>query len=160
MKILPYEKFSINTSKSKEEVMGILRQNTLIGEGYPGLFMRYKGNAFFGQIYDDSFQIIRLIRFRSGFRPLIEGKATGDDNGTSLDITIRLPKFAVVFWIVWMSFCLLLFTVAVVVTFTQGLTPMLFFMPPFASLGYLILRMQFVYHAPESKVKLYELLKD
>ncbi|MEM5770178.1 MAG: hypothetical protein AAGU32_18095, partial [Bacillota bacterium] len=70
---MPYEKYSIQTSRCKNEILQILSWNTEPGRLFPiSLFKCYK-KRFIGIVGEDSFKIVLADSFYGSFVPFIEG---------------------------------------------------------------------------------------
>ncbi|ROH95211.1 hypothetical protein EGI15_04940 [Chryseobacterium cucumeris] len=62
-----------------------------------------------GSIYNNSFEISRVIQYRNSFLPQINGKIQNENNGTQIQVTMSLNAFVFFFLIVWCSFALIFF---------------------------------------------------
>lgn len=105
MSFLPYENFTITTNLDSEEVKRILAD---VIEP-PKTFRNSWSSAsrshkpYEGKIYDDSFQISRIIHTRNSFLPIIKGKISPQVIGCSINITMKLHIFVLIFMGYWLS---------------------------------------------------------
>jgi len=69
-----------------------------------GLQVRSDELPFKGEVFGHQFKIMRAIRYRNSFLPVIYGTISpGVGGGTLIKITMRLHLFAAAFWIVWVG---------------------------------------------------------
>lgn len=96
-------KFTIASSKSKNEIIEILKENT--HEDIPLLKGVYDDNVFKkffrGEIYDDSFKIQRCVRGQMGLVPLAYGAIAETEDGAKININIRRYKWINFFMGFW-----------------------------------------------------------
>ena len=88
----------IESSKSKDEVLQILQNNTSPQRIH--LFSSSSNNKYFwGKITRDSFKIRRIICYQNSFLPIIVGKIDEMAHGTRIRITMRVHWFVMAFFI-------------------------------------------------------------
>ena len=96
-------RFIIETKKSKDEILQIIRDNTYIRTSVFGFS---EGDAYFeGKVYENSFKIWRCIQYRNSFLPLIIGTIEKSDYDSTLKIKInmRMTIFVSVFTSIWFT---------------------------------------------------------
>lgn len=99
MKLLPYDKFEIQTSLTLEEVIAALKKHV-----EPKRWFRlFWGNhaVFEGEISQDGFRIMRIINYRNSFLPVIKGAFKQNQNGINVMIRMGLHPFVIVFMCIW-----------------------------------------------------------
>ncbi|MFQ3856836.1 hypothetical protein [Leptospira kirschneri] len=109
MKIIPYEKYSLKSNLTVEEAISKLKANTepneLFGSGT---------KIFHGNIYNDTFDICRIISYQNSFLPKIKGNIRSEANSIIIDIKMHLHPFVIVFMFIWFSGLLLEFIVSTI----------------------------------------------
>ena len=60
--------------------------------------------AFTGSVADGGFKIMRVIRYRNSFLPVVTGRIEPHDTGSRIHVRMRLHLFSAVFMAVWMGF--------------------------------------------------------
>lgn len=95
MHIIPYKKIVIKHQKSKQEIYTIINNVT---EPYQFLGNRGSSNIFCGECHSDSFKIMRIIRYRNSFLPVISGKIFDE----KVVVTMRMSYLMTVFMFIWM----------------------------------------------------------
>ncbi|MCB1158437.1 MAG: hypothetical protein H7A25_00615 [Leptospiraceae bacterium] len=126
--LVPYKKLNYTTSKSKEEILSHIQENT--GQSSWSLSFFAK-EMFSGTITSDGFKIFKNIKYRNSFNPVIEGKIQTGYKGTEVEIVLRLHTFVMVFMGTWLSFSILF--------------------PPFLLFGFFLVRWGFKKEAEEIK---------
>lgn len=99
MKLLPYDKFEIQTSLTLEETVMALKAQV-----EPRKWLRaLSGNktAFEGEVSRAGFKIMRIIKYRNSFLPIIKGTFNQGQNGTIVKIRMGLHPLVIVFMSVW-----------------------------------------------------------
>lgn len=94
-------KFTIETSKSKEEVLRIIKENTHTRTS----IFDFKGNSgkfFEGKVFEDSFKISRIVHYRNDLLPVIKGEIEEIEGGCRVNIKMRMPIFAIIFFSIWL----------------------------------------------------------
>jgi len=100
--LVPFEKYSLITSISPEEVHDRLAASV---DTSKSLFHASRGNkSYYGQVSQFSFKIQRKITYRNSFLPVVKGQVSSFAGQTRIDIQMR-PHVAVsVFMLVWLTF--------------------------------------------------------
>lgn len=106
MKYLPFERIIYKTNLSEKEV--VTRLSGFVEPKKFGLGKNYI-KEYEGSIYNNSFEISRVIQYRNSFLPQINGKIQNENNGTQIQVTMSLHAFVFFFLIVWCSFALIFF---------------------------------------------------
>jgi hypothetical protein len=156
MRVLPYERFTMKSPLSVDEVVHRLRNGVA-----PMTFsLRRPPQPFQGSVRGDTFVIHRVLGYRNSFRPEISGRIAPGRSGSAIEVTMTLHPVVAVFMGIWLTAAAAIFVafgVAVLrrTTFAGevGLFPFLFL--PFGlalcTIGYRI-------EAGRSKQALYQLL--
>ena len=153
-------KFTIETSKSKEEVLRIIKENTHTRTS----IFDFKGNSgkfFEGKVFEDSFKISRIVHYRNDLLPVIKGEIEEIEGGCKVSVKMRMPVFAIIFFSIWIPcgilggiFVPLAGSVPEQTDFFPFFIPMIGF-----SLFTFIMFSIYRYETKKSKEKLEELLK-
>ncbi|MBN2878621.1 MAG: hypothetical protein JXN65_03230 [Clostridia bacterium] len=98
MFLLPFEKFTIKTEKTKEEVL-----NDIIGNTNAGLLLTlFKGPKFFnGTVDKDTFKLTKSIFGRNSFMAVMIGKIVEEDYGCRIDVRMRMFLFSNIFFAIF-----------------------------------------------------------
>jgi hypothetical protein len=156
MRIVPYEKFEIHTLKSRDQVIGILRLNT---DGKrPGIFRQASDKCFWGSVFPNGFKLSPIITYRNSFLPVIVGRLEQDD-GTVVDVRMRLNGFTTVFMSFWLLMCMAFIAIGTVaVAVSQGVASAM--IVPFLMLifGYGMMLYCFSHSARAAKEELFRIL--
>lgn len=146
-------KFTIETSKSKEEVLRIIKENTHTRTS----IFDFKGNSgkfFEGKVFEDSFSLLRIIHYRNDILPVIKGKIEEIEGGCKVNIKMRMPIFAIIFFSIWLPGGILGSILILLERDFISFFITLIGFPLFA----LIFFLMYKYEAKKSKEKLEELL--
>lgn len=94
-------RFIIETKKSKDEILQIIRGNTYIKTS---VFDFPKGDKYFeGSVSENSFKICRCIHYRNSFLPLIIGTIEAHEYGSTINIRMRTAIPVIVFLVIWLT---------------------------------------------------------
>ena len=99
MKIVPYRRFLIKTSKSKNEIMQIILSNA----EHPLLFRLYGSKPFWGKINDKGFKLTPNINYRNSFVPVIKGYVIEYDKGSIVNVKMRPYIFVIIFMSIFLA---------------------------------------------------------
>ena len=99
MKIIPYEKFKIESNLSVAEVLWRIKQRT----GKKEFFNFSPSHPFSGHVNEREFEITKNISYRNSFLPVIEGKVEQISTGTRVTISMRLHFAVMCFMFIWFS---------------------------------------------------------
>ena len=146
-------KFILESRKSKEEIIQVLKDNTSPSRS---VFYRNYDEFFNGKIFEASFKIQRNINYRNSFLPVLIGEINETDSGTRITIKTRLNLFVIVFLCVWVGIVFL----GCLITPFADFEIQFRFIPYFMLVaGILITILPYKYEAKKAKEKLEELLK-
>jgi hypothetical protein len=116
--------------------------------------------SFRGELFENSFIMIRNILYRNSFIPIIKGKIFQENGNTIIDIFMRMYLFVIIFMGLWLGIPLiLLFTnlFDLIINHNGSLltsfSPMIFFI-----FGYIIMMAGFNYEYIKAQKILKELL--
>ena len=94
-------RFIIETKKSKDEILQIIRDNTYIKTS---VFDFPTGDKYFeGSVSENSFKICRCIQYRNSFLPLIIGTIEANEYGSTINIRMRMAIPVIVFLVIWLT---------------------------------------------------------
>ena len=88
----PWRRFEIISHSTPAEVISAIQSATEERRRFRVPFSNSRD--FEGVVYDDRFEISRIIRYRNSLRPLISGRVEPSPLGTRLAIVMRPPWFA------------------------------------------------------------------
>lgn len=97
MNYLYFETFTIISLLSCEEVLDRIRHHI------------ETETVFKGQVSDSHFKITRITNYRNGFLPVVEGSIYSNETGSKVNITMRLSKFVMGSWVIWIIISLFIF---------------------------------------------------
>ncbi|MGE8554489.1 MAG: hypothetical protein ACN6OB_11230 [Chryseobacterium jejuense] len=111
MKYLPFEHIIYNTDLSEEEVI-----TRLSGFVEPEKFGSRKRSdkEYEGYLYENGFEINRIIKNRNSFAPDISGLIQKNNNGAQIEVKMRLKWYVFIFLIGWCSLAMLFLLVMLV----------------------------------------------
>ncbi len=116
MRLLPYQKFVINTKQLPTEVKQVLTKVTALTPKD-----NTQSNKFFsGEVNTENFKISRILVYRNSFNPIIRGKYSNTTRGTQIAISMGLPKVVIFFLTVWCVMDLGIMLFAIVNTIATG----------------------------------------
>lgn len=152
MKLIPYEKFQIDSGLSAAEVLQRIKQRT----GEKKLFNFRSSLEFSGHVNEREFEITKNISYQNSFLPVIEGKIEQISTGARVTISMRLHLAVICFMFIWFS-GVSIACIEVLVHLDRFSMPMLI---PFGMLifGVLIVSGGFWFEASKQKLRLIELL--
>lgn len=102
MKILPFEKYTIESTKSPESIGEIIDKNC--GSWKFPLFRQSNPMPLFGSRKGNNFKLYRYIQYRNSFLPIAFGKISNNQGGTVIEISLRMHWFVFVFMFFWLFF--------------------------------------------------------
>lgn len=110
MKLIPYQKFSIQTDYNTELVKQKLERVT----SKSAKNNSQNSKLFSGEIGDRSFKISRILFYRNSFNPIIKGEISNCASGAEVTVSMGLPKVVIVFLAIWctMDLAIMLFAIA------------------------------------------------
>ena len=99
---LPFVNFTITTSLSPDEVQKRIFDRVQSARQFS--FLKNDATSpYEGSVWNDGFEIQRIINYRSSFNPVICGQIYANGNKTEIDVIMKLPTFTKVFSILWLS---------------------------------------------------------
>ena len=106
MKIVPYDRFTLVTAKSPDDVAAALaphvRAPKLIRLNF-GAFGKKAEERFEGKADREGFKLWPAIRYRNSFLPIIVGRYEPHVSGTKVEVTQRPHAAVLVFLLVWLG---------------------------------------------------------
>ena len=153
MKWFPYEKLSIYSELSPEEIQHIIAENT---QRQNFRFFHNKDEKYFeGTVDNYKFYISQNLSGRNSFNPIIKGIIFPKDNLTEIEISFSLHLQTLLASILIYSFLLFL----IIYSFISG-EPNMYLIPlVFSVITYLFMVLSFNYLSSIVKNKLFELFK-
>lgn len=158
--ILPRIEYSIDSTKSPEEINTILKSVTTPWGIVPPLSY---GVIFIGEVNPSDFKVIiyNKFGFKNVFRPVIEGTIKTERGLTVIDIKMRLSLFVLIFCIICFGGAGLELLVGLFTGITKGLdgVAMLFGAAVLFVFGLTLARIGVYFSGKTAMKKLEELLK-
>jgi hypothetical protein len=153
---LPYERFSIETGLSPQEVVRRLR---LVTSTAPTRGRADTGREFEGWVDDDRFQIVRRLRYRNPYRPVISGGIEEAPVGVSVRVSLKLSPGMLVFTGLSVGILTLVSVAWVVAAVAKGAFAPLVVPLAFYAFGYALVMGSFTVEARRARERLGELLR-
>ena len=154
-KILPFEKLIYSSKLTKEELLTHL-ENEIEAEksfGFGAHNYSYS-KPYIGKIYNNTFEIKRVINYRNSFLPKINGEIQNDINGSKINIKMDPSEIVKVFMILWLGGVLLgCIATAYNIIFNDGLNSegRFFMLIPFFMLIFGVVMVSFGFKAESKK---------
>lgn len=117
MNILPYENYSIHTTLKTAQILSKLDENIDTKNTSIFTFIGKSTKPYRGKIFDNSFEMFRVINYRNSFLPQITG--TIEDSFTNRTIHIKMKPYTLV--IIFMIFWLSSIAIATIAMFTGAM---------------------------------------
>ena len=94
-------RFIIETKKSKDDILQIIRGNTYTRTS---VFDFSEGDRYFaGKVFENSFKIFRCIHYRNSFLPVIMGNIEANEYGSTIKIKMRMAIPVIIFLGIWFT---------------------------------------------------------
>lgn len=93
--------FEIDTDKTPEEVLQIIKDNTR--KETSQFYSPKKNKLFEGEVFLYSFKIFRVVNHRT-ILPILTGKVETFHNGSKVNVKARPHPFITIFLLIWISF--------------------------------------------------------
>lgn len=104
-RFLPYEKYTIHTRLSEEEV--VKRLQSIIEYRNPFTLNIFKTasayRSYEGKISEKTFKMSRIISYRNSFLPVIKGTVSTYLDKTEVAVSMQLVLFVKIFIIFWLT---------------------------------------------------------
>ena len=98
MEFIPYQKVTITTNLSKEEIIERFKES--IGTRPLGSFAKVQRKIFSGRLSDSVFDLSLNKDYRNSWTPEIKGTITAKDNLTELHVTLKANSFVIAFTVI------------------------------------------------------------
>jgi len=105
MLLLPFDKYTIETNKTREEIVRELGYYTNSGTIFT--FLKARPRFFNGQIYYNTFKIGKNIYGRYSFLPIINGEIEENNMGCKVFIKVRTAGYTIPFFIICLGYVFL-----------------------------------------------------
>ncbi len=102
--LIPYKRLVFHTSLTVDEAYHLMANNVLSPQWGFWLSWRQRG-GFEGPVTPEGFKIWKRIKYQNSFLPVAVGSFQPSTEGTDIEVTIRVPYFAMIFIILWFSPC-------------------------------------------------------
>ena len=107
MKILPFEKYSIESIKSIDEICLLIDKNS---EPYKFHFFRNSiPKPLVGERDGEEFELRRYIQGRNSLLPIASGKLSNYNGSTKIEISLEPHLAVIIFMVFWLFFVALFF---------------------------------------------------
>lgn len=163
-KILPFEELMYHSKLTKEELFIHLQKEIEAEKSFGLGAIGYSySKPYVGKVFNNRFEIKRVINYRNSFLPVIKGEIQDAVNGSKVKIKLNLTDFVKVFMIVWLG-GVFLACIAVLINFIMnGFDPETGFIIfiPFGMLvfGIIMVSVGFKAESKKSKTDLEEILQ-
>ncbi len=160
--ILPRIEYSINSTKSPEEIYTIMNSVTVPREE---IFCESRDVEFTGEVNPSDFKIIEEVvgRFyiKNDFKPVIVGNIRTESGMSVIDIKVRLRLPVQIFLTIWFGGVVISFLGGLIAVITKGMdgVSMIFGSVAFFVFAQVLVRIGFYFPAKYTMKKLEELLK-
>lgn len=160
--ILPRIEYSIDSTKSPEDINAILKSVTVPKEE---MFCESRDVEFTGEVNTLDFKIIEEVvgrfYFKNDFRPVIVGNIRTESGMSVIDIKIRVRLPVQIFLTIWFGGVGISFLVGLIAVITKGMdgVSMLLGSVVMFALAQVAVRIGFYFPAKYTMKKLEELLK-
>lgn len=117
--ILPFEKYTLRTSLSKEEVLKKIADTIQQEQKLKiSVFRENFSKPYTGKIINNSFSMSRNIDYKNSFLPFITGSVLTSNGKTNISIKMRPFMPVLIFISIWMSLvviaCISILTIAII----------------------------------------------
>jgi hypothetical protein len=85
MTLIPYENFSLSSSKSIKDLVTILSQNVAQTPSF-SVFRKVHDKPFEGKFSENGFKVKRVVHYYNSFVPIVEGHFIRSSEGTNVTI--------------------------------------------------------------------------
>lgn len=101
MKILPYDTFKIESALSAKMLAKMLESK--IEPRTLSRTPRQEMAEYKGEVFEEGFEIRRILLYRNSFSPVITGNFVSNGPGTDIQIKMALHTFTAVFMCIWLA---------------------------------------------------------
>lgn len=109
MKLLPYDKFEIETFLSPVQARKLIETIIVPKPSFSQAFLNALDNMFkksgtdqfIGKLDDHGFRLTRVIYYRNSFLPIVKGRFEQGSVGTRLEVSMTLHPAITVFVLIW-----------------------------------------------------------
>jgi len=158
MLLLPFDNYTIETNKTREEVVRELTYYTNGGVKFS--FFKAGPGFFNGQINYNTFKIGKNIYGRNSFLPVINGKIEENNMGCKVFIKVRMAWFTIAFMIIWLGNAFLGIALEIYNWLSDGYLNISSISFKFFIFGYIVMMLAYKIPAKQSKDELYQIIKE
>jgi len=101
MKYFLFEKYSLTTNLTRDEVHDRLEANLHPGKNWPFLVRNDTTQPYIGSLDTDGFVIRRVLRWHNSWQPITTGRFSNTATGTAITIRVQphiMPLLFMTFW--------------------------------------------------------------
>jgi len=102
MKLLPFEKLTIESKMSMREIYAQIDDSVMPKK----LFGSNDGKLLYGERSNSEFTMYRPIAYNNSFLPIAFGTVNKNSSGCSIEINLRMNMVVSIFMFFWLSFTL------------------------------------------------------
>lgn len=158
MRFMPCKKFSIQTSKTKEEIRKIIKSNTCSKR--PSIFGASCGKSFWGRATDNCFIIKPVINYQNSFIPEIKLSFADFEDSLIINIKMNLLTYVSAFMYVWLGFCVIFELIFIANIANRGFSLLDFIPAVMFAFGCWLMHFAFGLEANKAEKRLIDLLSD
>ncbi len=156
MTLIPYEKFSLSSSKSIEDLIVALSQNVAQIPSF-SVFRKVHDKPFEGKFTENGFRVKRVIHYFNSFIPIVKARFSRSLEGTTVTVQM-FPHPMSYFFIFAVTVFGLIFGYAVG-SFSSERTSLVLILPVvFGILSYIVVCCGFWFEAKQAKKELMRLI--
>ena len=85
MKLIPYEHFSLSSSKSIKDLVTILSKNVAQTPSF-SVFRKAHDRPFEGKLFANGFKVKRVVHYYNSFVPIVKGHFNQSSEGTNITV--------------------------------------------------------------------------
>lgn len=156
MKYLPFEHLIYTTNLSEQDVIRILSEN-VGAKRKPFASNNGSTKEYEGVIYDNSFEINRIIKNRNSFLPQITGTIQENNYETQIEVKMKLHRLVSIFMIFWCT--IVIFFLIMTLIESKGATIDIVFPLSMLLFAYLLTMLGFKIESKRSKNDIEKMLE-
>jgi hypothetical protein len=104
MRLIPFERITVESRRSAEELVAALAQVTLPARPIGSRLIRPKETAaLVGQVSRDGLRLHRASGYRNSFAPILVGKIVPAPLGARIEGVLQLDPAVLVFMMIWLG---------------------------------------------------------
>jgi hypothetical protein len=156
MKFIPYETFSLSSTKSIEDLVATLSQNVAQIPSF-SVFRKAHDKPFEGKFSENGFRVKRVIHYLNSFIPILKGRFSRSLEGTTVTVQM-IPHPISYFFVLAVTIFGLIFGYALG-PLSSKRTSLVFILPVvFGMVSYIVVCCGFWFEAKQAKKELMQLI--